>query len=94
MISNSEFLLLMNQAAPDREQLARLLHISNEQLSYISSSQAGRGLIRMGGAIVPFINEFPADTSLYRLMTTKPSETDAPPKPERPKRTRDRKPTI
>ncbi|WP_243121544.1 VirB4-like conjugal transfer ATPase, CD1110 family [Anaerotruncus rubiinfantis] len=91
MISNSEFLLLMNQAAPDREQLARLLHISNEQLSYISSSQAGRGLIRMGGAIVPFINEFPAGTGLYRLMTTKPGETDALPEPEKPKRTRTRK---
>lgn len=72
MLSNSEFLIILNQAASDREKLAQLLNISPEQLSYITNAPAGCGLIRYGGALVPFKNQFPKDTELYRLMTTKP----------------------
>ena len=74
MFANSEFLLLLNQAATDREELARLLHISDTQMSFITDVEAGHGLIRMGGAIVPFSNSIPKDTELYRLMTTTPGE--------------------
>ena len=76
MLSNSEFLVMLNQAASDREKLAKLLSISNEQLSYITNAEPGSGLIKHGGALVPFINRFPKDTMLYKLMSTKPSEQD------------------
>ena len=56
------------------EELARLLHISETQLSYITNVAAGCGLIRCAGNIVPFENSFPRHTHLYRLMTTKPDE--------------------
>ena len=65
---------MLNQAPTDRMELARLLNISDTQLSYITNAEAGHGLIKVGGAIVPFINEFPKDTALYRLMTTKPDD--------------------
>ena len=74
MLANSEFLIMLNQAATDRAELARLLHISDTQLSHITDPAPGRGLIRVGGTIVPFVNEFPRDTALYRMMTTKPGE--------------------
>ena len=76
MLSNSEFIVMLNQAASDREKLAKLLNISNEQLSYITNADPGCGLIRYGGALVPFINKMPKDTELYKLMTTKPGEQD------------------
>ena len=74
MLSNSEFIVMNNQAASDRAELAKLLNISSEQLEYVTNAEAGSGLMRIGNAIVPFINKFNANTSLYRLMTTKPSE--------------------
>ena len=74
MLSNSEFIVMLNQAASDREKLAKLLNISSEQMSYITNADAGCGLIKYGGALVPFINRFPKDTKLYKLMTTKPGE--------------------
>mgnify|MGYP002933051344 CR=1 FL=1 len=74
MLSNSEFIIMLNQAASDREKLAALLNISPEQTSYITNAPAGCGLLRYGGALVPFKNQFPKDTELYRLMTTKPNE--------------------
>lgn len=75
MLSNSEMLILLNQAPSDREKLAALLNISPEQTSYITNAPAGCGLLRYGGALVPFRNQFPRDTELYRLMTTKPDES-------------------
>ena len=63
---------MLNQAASDRAKLAKLLNISNEQMSYVTNADAGCGLIRYGSALVPFINRFPRDTKLYALMTTKP----------------------
>ena len=74
MLSNSEFVVMLNQAASDREKLAKLLNISNEQLSYITNADAGCGLIKYGSALVPFVNRFPKDTKLYSLMTTRPGE--------------------
>jgi len=74
MFANSEFLLLFNQAATDRAELSKLLHISDTQLSYITNAEAGHGLLRMGGSIVPFVNTIPRDTELYKLMTTTPGE--------------------
>ena len=75
MLSNSEMLILLNQAPSDREKLAALLNISPEQTSYITNAPAGCGLLRYGGALVPFRNQFPKDSELYRLMTTKPDES-------------------
>lgn len=74
MFANSEFLVLYNQAATDRAELAKLLHISDTQMGYITNSVPGSGLIRMGNAIVPFVNTIPRDTELYRLMSTDPHE--------------------
>ena len=74
MLSNSEFVVMNNQAASDRIELARLLDISEQQLSYVTNAEAGCGLMRIGNAIVPFINRFNTNTELYRLMTTKPGE--------------------
>ena len=74
MLANSEFLLLLNQSSTDRDELANLLHISDTQLGYITNVAAGCGLIRCAGNIVPFENNFPRNTRLYQLMTTKPDE--------------------
>ena len=75
MLANSEFLILLNQASTDREELAALLNISENQLSYITNVSVGSGLIRCSGNIVPFENTFPKNTDLYKLMTTKPGES-------------------
>ena len=74
MLANSEFLVMLNQSATDRDELAKLLNISDTQLGYITNVAAGCGLIRCAGNIVPFENSFPRNTQLYRLMTTKPGE--------------------
>lgn len=74
MLSNSEFIVMLNQASQDRKKLSELLNISDEQLSYITNANSGCGLIRYGSSLVPFINQFPKDTKLYKLMTTKPGE--------------------
>ena len=74
MLSNSEFIVMLNQAASDREKLSKLLNISKEQMSYVTNADAGCGLIRYGSALVPFVNRFPRNTKLYALMTTKPGE--------------------
>ena len=75
MLSNSEFIVMNNQAASDRAELAKLLNISEQQLSYVTNANAGCGLMRIGNAIVPYANRFNTDTALYRLMTTKPGES-------------------
>ena len=74
MLSNSEFVVMLNQAYSDRAKLSKLLNISDEQMSYVTNADAGCGLIKYGSALVPFINRFPRDTKLYQLMTTKPGE--------------------
>ncbi len=74
MLSNSEFIVMLNQATNDRLRLAELLNISDDQLSYIKDSDPGCGLIRYGSSLVPFENHFPKNTKLYKLMSTKPGE--------------------
>lgn len=74
MLANSEFIVMLNQASTDRMELARLLNISDLQLSYITNVDAGNGLIKVGSSLVPFTDQFPHNTRLYRLMTTKPGE--------------------
>ncbi len=74
MLSNSEFVIMLNQAASDRAKLAKLLNISEIQMRYITNAPAGTGLIKYGSALVPFVNRFNKDTKLYQLMTTKPGE--------------------
>ena len=77
MLSNSEYIVMLNQAGPDRQRLGELLNISNEQMNYITNADAGCGLLKYGSSLVPFINKFPKDTRLYKLMTTKPGEDGA-----------------
>lgn len=74
MVSNSEFVVMLNQAESDQERLSKLLNISPEQMSYVNGSEAGYGLMRYGSALVPFVNRFPVNTELYKLITTKPGE--------------------
>ncbi len=71
MLANSEFLVMLNQAATDRVELARLLNISDNQLSYITNVDFGHGLLKCGSAIVPFADSFPQHTRLFKLMTTR-----------------------
>lgn len=65
---------MLNQASGDREILARKLGISPHQLSYVTQSGEGEGLLFYGNVILPFCDRFPKNTELYRLMSTKPSE--------------------
>lgn len=74
MLANSEFIVMLNQASTDRVELAKLLNISDLQMSYITNVEAGHGLIKVGSSLVPFANKFPRNTKLYKLMTTKPGE--------------------
>lgn len=74
MFGNSEFMLILRQAPADLAKLVPLLAISETQESYVRNAEAGHGLIKVGDAIVPFENNFPHDTKLYALMTTKPGE--------------------
>lgn len=74
MLANSEFIIMLNQASTDRLELAKLLNISEPQMSYITNVGAGEGLIKVGSSIVPFLNHFPKNTKLYKLFTTKPGE--------------------
>lgn len=76
MLANSEFIIMLNQASTDRIELAKVLNISDSQMSYISKDEPGHGLLKVGRALVPFVNEFPKDTKLYKLMTTKFNEKD------------------
>lgn len=74
MLANSEYLVMLNQAPTDRAELAKLLHISDNQLSYITNVGFGKGLLKCGNSIVPFVDNFPKHTKLYGLMSTKPGE--------------------
>ena len=63
---------MLNQASTDRLELAKILNISDLQMSYITNVNAGEGLIKIGSSLIPFVNKFPNNTKLYKLMTTKP----------------------
>ena len=74
IFENSDFIYMLNQAVGDRQILAKQLNISPHQLSYVTHSGAGEGLIFYGNVILPFVDRFPTDIELYRIMTTKLSE--------------------
>ena len=74
IFENSDYIYMLNQASGDRQILARQLNISPHQLSYVTQSGEGEGLIFYGSTILPFTDRFPKDTELYKIMTTKPQE--------------------
>ena len=74
IFENSDFIIMLNQAPGDRQILANQLNISTHQLSYVTQSGEGEGLLFYGNVILPFIDHFPTDLELYRIMTTKLSE--------------------
>lgn len=74
VFENSDFIYMLNQAAGDRQILAKQLGISSHQLSYVTHSAEGEGLLFFGDVIIPFVDHFPKDTELYRIMTTKFNE--------------------
>ena len=74
IFENSDFVLMLNQAVGDREILAKQLNISPQQMKYATHTEAGEGLIFYGNVVLPFVDRFPKDTELYRVMTTKPNE--------------------
>ena len=74
IFENSDFVYMLNQAGGDRQILAKQLNISPHQLSYVTHSSEGEGLLFYGSVILPFVDRFPKDTELYRIMTTKPQE--------------------
>ena len=76
IFENSDFIYMLNQAGGDRQILAKQLNISPHQLSYVTNSGAGEGLIFFGNIIIPFVDKFPKDTELYRIMTTRLEETE------------------
>ncbi len=75
IFENSDYIYMLNQAAGDREILAKKLGISQHQLSYVTQSGEGEGLLFYGNVILPFVDRFPKDLKLYSIMTTKPTET-------------------
>lgn len=77
IFENSDFIYMLNQAAGDRQILAKQLGISQHQLSYVTHSNSGEGLLFYGNVIIPFVDRFPKDTELYALLTTRPSEVVA-----------------
>lgn len=74
MLSNSDFIMMLNQSSTDRHELAGLLNMSNKQMSQVTNTEAGKGLLFAGKSIVPFTDSFPKDTELYKMMTTKIEE--------------------
>ncbi|GAB2043778.1 ATP-binding protein [Agathobaculum sp. TL06] len=74
IFENSDFIYILNQAGGDRQILAKQLNISPHQLSYVTNSNAGEGLLFYGNVIIPFVDHFPKDTELYSIMTTRPED--------------------
>ena len=74
IFENSDFIYMLNQAVGDRQILAKQLNISPHQLSYVTHSGEGEGLLFYGNVILPFVDRFPTNTELYRIMTTRLSE--------------------
>jgi hypothetical protein len=75
ILENSDFILMLNQAAGDREILAKQLNISPKQMAYVTHSEAGEGLIFFGSVILPFVDKFPENSTLYRIMSTRLTES-------------------
>ena len=72
ILENSDFMILLDQASGDREILAKQLHISEHQLSYVTQAKPGSGLLFFGDTIIPFVDNFPKDTEIYGLLDTRP----------------------
>ena len=77
ILENSDFILMLNQAASDRHILAQRLGISPQELTHITNSGAGEGLLFFGDKIIPFVDKYPTNTRLYKVMTTKPADLAA-----------------
>ena len=77
IFENSDFMVLLSQAQGDRQILARQLGISPHQLSYVTHSNPGEGLLFFGNVTIPFVDRFPKNTKLYSIMTTRPEEKEA-----------------
>jgi type IV secretory pathway VirB4 component len=75
ILENSDFMLMLNQAAGDRAILAQQLGITPKQMAYVTQSDAGEGLIFFGSVILPFVDKFPENTMLYKIMSTRLSES-------------------
>jgi len=75
VLENSELLLLLNQGAGDRDILAERLNLSPKQMAYVTNAEPGEGLIIYGGVALPFIDNFPQNTQLYKIMSTRLSES-------------------
>ena len=78
ILENSDFIYMLNQAAGDRKILAERLGISAEQIAYVTNSEPGHGLLFFNNVILPFADDFPKDTELYKLLTTKSNEVEHP----------------
>ena len=76
IISNCDFIMMLRQAPLDRTELAAMLNISPAQLAYVTNSEPGQGLIYTGESIIPFVNNFPQNTQLYRAMSTRAGESN------------------
>ena len=76
ILENSDFIYLLNLSAGDRKLMTERLNISPEQLAYVTNADPGSGLLFFQNVILPFRDEFPKDTELYKLLTTKPSEVE------------------
>ena len=76
IITNSDFVMMLNQSPLDRAELSKMFNISPAQQGYITNSGPGQGILYTGKSIVPFVDKFPKDTKLYKVMTTKPDEVE------------------
>ncbi len=76
ILENSDYIYMLNQAAGDRQILAQKLNISPHQLSYVTQSGEGEGLLFYGNVILPFVDRFPKDTELYKVLSTKFNENN------------------
>jgi hypothetical protein len=74
IFENSDFIIMLNQAGGDRQILAKQLGISPNQLSYVTQSNAGEGLLFYGNTIIPTVDRFPKETKIYSILTTRPSD--------------------
>jgi hypothetical protein len=74
VLENTDFLVLLSQAQGDRSIIAKQLGISEHQLSYITHSNPGDGLLFYGSFVIPFLGAWPEDTETFRILTTRPSD--------------------
>jgi hypothetical protein len=75
VLENSDLIILLNQGSGDREILAKQLNLSAKQMAYVTFSEPGEGLIIYGGIVLPFVDNFPQNSALYRIMSTRLSES-------------------